>query len=83
MKKIIVTILALAVALSLSVCAFATEPFDPTLDIDISADGKTITVTMNNLPDGISAELIIPCDGWTGATVKDSTGKTVTSTFGP
>ncbi len=83
MKKLIVTILALAVALSLSVCAFATnDSFDPTLDIEKSADGKTITVTMSELPDGISAELIIPCDGWSGATVKDSTGKTVTSTFG-
>lgn len=82
MKKIIITILSLALALSLSVCSFATQNFDPTLDIDTSADGKTITVTMNDLPDGVSAELIIPCDGWDGATVKDSSGKTVASTFG-
>jgi len=82
MKKLIVTILSLVVVFSLSVCAFATQSFDPTLDIEKSADGKTITVTMNDLPDGVSAELIIPCAGWDDATVKDSTGKTVVSTFG-
>ena len=82
MKKIIVTILSFVMVLALGVCAFATETFDPTLDIEKSTDGKTITVTMNDLPDGVSAELIIPCDGWDGATVKDSAGKTVASTFG-
>lgn len=82
MKKLIVTILALVVVLSLSVCAFAApNSFDPTLDIATSADGTTITVTMNNLPDGVSAELTIPCEGWDGATVKDAGNNTVTSTF--
>lgn len=82
MKKILVTLLSLVMVLSLSVCAFASQSFDPTLKVEPSADGKTITVTMNALPDGVSAELIIPCDGWENATVKDSTGKTVASTFG-
>ena len=82
MKKIIVMILSLVMVLALSVCAFAdNDSFDPTLKVETSDDGKTITVTMNQLPDGISAELIIPCAGWDWATVKDSSGKTVASTF--
>ena len=82
MKKIIVMILSLVMVLALSVCAFAdNDSFDPTLKVETSDDGKTITVTMNELPDGISAELIIPCAGWDWATVKDSSGKTVASTF--
>ena len=83
MKKIIVTLLSLVMVLTLSVCAFAdNDSFDPTLKIETSDDGKTITVTMNELPDGVSAELTIPCDGWEWATVKDSSGKTVEATFG-
>ena len=82
MKKIFATLLSLALVLSLSVCALATQSFDPTLKVESSADGKTITVTMNALPDGVSAELVIPCDGWEWATVKDSSGKTVEATFG-
>ena len=82
MKKIIVMILSLVMVLALSVCAFAdNDSFDPTLKVEPSADGKTITVTMNDLPDGVEAELIIPCAGWDGATVKDSSGKTVEATF--
>ena len=82
MKKLFVTILALVMVLSLSVCAFADNTeFNPSVTVETSADGKTITVTMKTLPDGISAELSIPCDGWDGATVKDSAGKVVASTF--
>ncbi len=81
MKKIIVLILSLALALSLSVCAFAAPTsFDPTLDIDTSEEG-VIGVKMNDLPDGVSAELTIPCDGWNYATVKDEDGNVVPSTF--
>ena len=83
MKKIIVTLLSLVMVLTLSVCAFAdNDSFDPTLKVETSDDGKTITVTMNELPDGVSAEMTIPCDGWEWATVKDSSGKTVEATFG-
>lgn len=82
MKKIIVTLLSLVLVLSLSVCAFAdNDSFDPTLEIETSADGTTITVTMNELPEGVSAELTIPCEGWDGATVKNSSGEKVVSTF--
>jgi len=90
MKKIFIIILALVLALSLGVTALAIEgssgssvdTFDPALEITTSDDGKTITVKMNELPEGLSAELVIPCDGWSGAVVKDSSGSTVASTFG-
>ena len=83
MKKIIVTLLSLVMVLALSVCAFAdNDSFDPTLKIETSDDGKTITVTMNELPDGVSAELTIPCADWEGATVKNADGREISSTFG-
>lgn len=83
MKKIIVLMFSLVLVVSLGVCASATAPesFDPTLDIVTSSDGTTITVTMNDLPDNVAAELTIPCDGWDGATVKDAGNNEVTSTF--
>lgn len=83
MKKIIVMLLSLVMVLALSVCAFAdNDSFDPTLKIETSDDGKTITVTMNELPDGVSAELTIPCADWEGATVKNADGREISSTFG-
>lgn len=90
MKKLFAIVLALVLALSLGVTAFATDgssgssvdTFDPALNITTSADGKTITVEMNELPDGMAAELVIPCKDWAGAVVKDSSGNTITSTFG-
>lgn len=90
MKKFFTIIFALLLTFSLSITALATEggnnssvdTFDPALKIATSADGKVITVTVNDLPEGLLAELVIPCDGWSGAVVKDSGGKTIASTFG-
>lgn len=81
MKKIVTLILSFLLMLSLGICIFATDSFDPTLDIVTSADGTMITVTMNNVPDGVLAELKITCKDWDNATVKDSSGKTMVSSF--
>lgn len=60
----------------------AAETFDATVEVERSADGKTITVTTQPFPSGKTATISVPCDeSWKQAKVTTESGEELDATI--